>query len=258
MEERKLIEADFHDRRARDKQAASLREFESKYPNKKLYAVTRDHRKRIDAWIAQWCPGSVALDFCCGEGEGAIKMSKAGADVHGIDISADSLATATESARHLTKPPAFKVMDAENLEFPDNYFDVVYAAGCFHHLDLSKTYQELHRVLKPGGRVMCNESLAHNPVFHFYRRKTPHLRTPWEVPHILRVADVMRAGEFFGKIDIRYHYLFSLAAVPLRRTALFNTVLSILEKVDRLVLSVPGVQRMAWQCTFELSLPKKK
>ena len=113
-------------------------------------------------------------------------------------------------------------------------------------------------VFKPGGRVICNESLAHNPVFHWYRKHTPHLRTPWEVPHILRVRDIRRASQYFDSIDIQFHYFFCLLAVPLRRSSLFGPVLSVLEAVDTVLLRVPGVQLLAWQSTFELSGPKGK
>jgi len=258
LEARKQTEADFHDQRARDKGVKSEQDFENAYPNKKLYAVTREHRRRMATWIEKYCPAAVALDFCCGEGEGAIKMARAGARVHGIDISADSLVLAREAANDLPNPPEFKVMDAENLSFPDNTFDVIYAAGCLHHVDLDRTFKELHRVLKPEGRIMCNEALAHNPVFHLYRKLTPKLRTPWEVPHILHVSDIMKADRYFSKIDVRFHYLTCLLAVPFRRTPVFNAVLTVLEKIDGMLLSVPGLRRLAWQSTFELSRPRCK
>lgn len=209
--------------------------------------------------IERHCPGAVALDFCCGEGEGAIKMARAGATVHGIDISTESLALAREASLGLPNPPVFQVMDAEALEFPKNHSTrSTYTAGCLHHVDLDRTYRELHRVLKPSGRIICNESLAHNPIFHLYRKRTPHLRTPWEVPHILRVGDIRRAGKYFESIDIRFHYFFSLLAVPLRRTPVFGPVLTMLEAADALLLSIPGVQLLAWQSTFEPSGLKGK
>ena len=92
MEERKKTEADFHDQRSRDKESDNQAEFEKKYPNKKLYCITKEHRKRIDSWIQSNSGKSkIALDYCCGEGEGAIKLAKAGAITFGIDISGDSL-----------------------------------------------------------------------------------------------------------------------------------------------------------------------
>jgi ubiquinone/menaquinone biosynthesis C-methylase UbiE len=258
MEERKKTEADFHDQRSRDKESDNQAEFEKKYPNKKLYCITKEHRKRIDSWIQSNSGKSkIALDYCCGEGEGAIKLAKAGAITFGIDISGDSLKLAEIDSKDLTNKPTFKIMDAENLDFEDDYFDIIYAAGCFHHLDLDKTYSELHRVLKPNGRIMCNEALAHNPIFHYYRKKTPHLRTPWEVPHILKVEDVYKANKYFEKVDVKYHYLISLMAVPFKNTFIFNPLLKFLAFIDRIILSVPIINKYAWQCTYELSYPKK-
>jgi hypothetical protein len=72
------------------------------------------------------------------------------------------------------------------------------------------------------------------------------------------VQDIEKARQYFAAIDLRFHYLLTLLAVPLRRTSLFGPVLRFLEILDRIVLSVPGLQRMAWQSTFELSGPKGK
>jgi ubiquinone/menaquinone biosynthesis C-methylase UbiE len=258
MENRKKTEADFHDKRARDSQTQSIEEFEKAYPNKALYVVTRSHRERMGRWIDQNCvSGKRVLDFCCGEGEGAIKMARVGAETYGVDISEESLQNASRESEKMNNPPKFIAMDAENLDFPNDHFDAIYAAGCFHHLDLAKTYSELHRVLKPNGSIMCNESLAHNPVFHLYRKRTPHLRTPWEVPHILKVPDILKANRYFSKIDIKYHYLTILVAVPLRRTFLFEPAMFIFGMIDNILLSIPGFRKLAWQSTFIMSQPKK-
>lgn len=50
-----------------------------------------------------------------------------------------------------------QVSDAENLPFPDNSFDMVYSWGVLHHSpDTPRAFQEVARVLKPGGiaRIM--------------------------------------------------------------------------------------------------------
>ncbi|MFC1992460.1 methyltransferase domain-containing protein [Chloroflexota bacterium] len=45
-----------------------------------------------------------------------------------------------------------KRMNADNLAFPDNVFDLVISNNCFEHIvDLRNTVSELHRVLKVGG-----------------------------------------------------------------------------------------------------------
>lgn len=57
--------------------------------------------------------------------------------------------------------------------------------------------------------------------------------------------------------EVRYWHLLSLGAVPLRGTPLFGPVRFVLDSLDRLVLSVPGLRLMAWQVTFELVKPAR-
>jgi SAM-dependent methyltransferase len=256
---RKQAEAAFHDRRARARAAGDPRSFDDAYPNLKHYVVTRAHSEAMLAWVRAHCgPGTVALDLCCGEGEWAREIAATGATTHGIDLSDASLARGRAAAAGTPNPPSYRVMDAEALDFPDETFDVVVASGCLHHVDLDRVYRELRRVLKPGGRVMCNEALAHNPLFQWYRRRTPHLRTTWEAKHILRVDDIHHAERYFARVDVCFYYFFSLLAVPLRRSSLFEPVLGLLERCDRVFLAIPGVRRLAWQTTFELSSPREQ
>jgi ubiquinone/menaquinone biosynthesis C-methylase UbiE len=256
---RKQAEAAFHDRRARDSANGDARRFEDAYPNLRHYVVTRAHSEAMLAWVRAHCePGTVALDLCCGEGAWARLIAATGATTFGVDLSEASLAAARAATAQEPNPPVFRVMDAEALDFPDGTFDLIVASGCLHHLDLDRAYGELRRVLKPGGRIMCNEALAHNPLFQWYRRRTPHLRTAWEAEHILRVGDIRRAERYFARVDVRFHYFFSLLAVPLRGSWLFDPVLRVLERVDRAMLAIPGVRRLAWQVTVELSGPRTK
>jgi SAM-dependent methyltransferase len=49
----------------------------------------------------------------------------------------------------------FRVADAENLDFADESFDVVYSHGVLHHTpDTEGAIREIHRVLKTGGRAV--------------------------------------------------------------------------------------------------------
>jgi ubiquinone/menaquinone biosynthesis C-methylase UbiE len=61
-------------------------------------------------------------------------------------------------------------MDAEKLEFSDGAFDIVYESGVLHHLNFSKAYSEIARVLNPRGEAICIEALRHNPIIQYYRR----------------------------------------------------------------------------------------
>jgi hypothetical protein len=127
-----------------------------------------------------------------------------------------------------------------------------------HHLDLDKAYADLARVLKPAGKMICTEALGHNVLIQRYRRRTPHLRTEWEVEHILHKKDIELAKKYFNTVKILgFFHLASIAAVPFRNSIAFSGILRSLETVDSLLLKIPGIRWQAWQVVFVLSNPKK-
>ena len=73
-------------------------------------------------------------------------------EVYGIDISPQMLAAAEENARkEKIANIKFILCDIHNLEFPDNFFDLIVSFGVLHHLkDISLAFQEMRRVLKKG------------------------------------------------------------------------------------------------------------
>lgn len=259
MEDRKTLEAKFHDMRERDRKAMSSESFLSKYSNKKYYSITRMSDKCVDALISKYCRNATVLDYCCGLGRSSVRLAQVSSFVHGIDISAESINTARMSASDegISDKTRFEVMDAENLNYDNNTFDVVYCCGVLHHLDLGKAYSEISRVIKPSGIVICHEALGHNPLINLYRRMTPRLRTAWEADHIMRIDDVKLAGQYFRDINVEYYHLATLIAVPLRNTRMFDKALSALEWVDSCLLALPPVRKMAWQAVFTLSGPLK-
>jgi len=198
------------------------------------------------------------LDYACGNGERALQAAQAGAALSvGLDISDVSVANAREAAVELgvTDHCYFVQGDCESTELPPNSIDTVLCSGMLHHLDLNRAYPELHRILKPGGRLLGVEALGHNPIIQMYRDKTRHLRTKWEAQHILKVGDIERASRWFDHGEIRFWHLAALAAVPFRRTSLFGAALAVGETLDAVLLRTPGFRLMSWQVTFELIKP---
>ena len=260
LEERKKQEVDFHNRREKDRTELDEQTFQKKYSNKKFYSVVRKSKEFINGWIRGNCQGKVVLDYCCGLGGTSIELAKWAAFVCGIDISDVSIQTAAKTASELGYggKTEFIVMDAENLEFDDSFFDVIICTGVLHHINLEKAYPELRRVLKPDGKILCNEALGYNPLINLYRKMTPHLRTAWETEHILTLREVRLAEAYFDKLSVHFFHLFSILAVPLRKTPVFNPVLTLLENIDSLILRLPVVQLLAWQMVFILAEPKAK
>jgi phosphatidylethanolamine/phosphatidyl-N-methylethanolamine N-methyltransferase len=86
--------------------------------------------------------------------------------VVGIDISAPMIRRARRKASNLNSGNRyeFHVMDACNLEFPDNSFDLVMAAYLITTVsDPQQVCREMLRVVKPGGQIIAvNHSRCQN------------------------------------------------------------------------------------------------
>jgi len=259
MELRKQKEVKFQNTR-RDESLKSSNKHEYLNTNKKFYSIVRKSGSFAEKWLAERCPNKKILDYCCGNGGMSLEIAKMGAaEIVGIDISDLSIENAKRDAveKGVSKQIQFSVMDAEKTIFDDNTFDVIYESGVLHHLDLHRAYSELARILKPNGQMMCNEALGHNPLIHYYRKKTPHLRTEWEAEHILRKENIELAKAYFEKVEILgFFHLASIAAVPFRNLPGFNVILGALEAVDGVMLKLPGIKWQAWQVIFALSAPK--
>lgn len=277
LEDRKLKEIEHSDRRRRivrayeyytdtspdqlkEKYIEKEREFDRHFSNMKFYSVTRSSFAYRDAVLFDRIKGAVALDYCCGNGEVAIEMARQGASrVVGIDISSVAIENAKELAMQMDVADRceFFFMDAEHTEFPENSFDIIHEYGALHHLDLHAAYSELSRILKPEGKLVCAEVLRHNPLIHWYRKRTPHLRTQWEVEHILGVDDLDNARKYFSEVKVRFFHLTVLAAVPFRNTILFNPLVRMLSSIDSVLLSRHWIGKYGWNMVFTMSSPRK-
>lgn len=234
--------------------------FDYHFSNMKYYAVTVTSEAYKHKWLDQRCaPGKKILDFACGNGENGVYAATAGADCTGIDISPEGVANSNKNAEKcgVTDHCRFVTMDGENMTFSDNTFDLGVEYGALHHVELDKALAELARVLKPGGEMICVEALRHNPLIHWYRRRTPHLRTEWEVDHILGVESLDIIRKYFGKVEVRFFHLTALALVPLRKTFLFRFLLPVFNLIDRVLLSTQFVGKYGWIMIVELGQPKK-
>ena len=112
-----------------------------------------------------------------------------------INISESELNKGIDHAKDVAFDTAFILMDANNLTFEDNSFDVVIGGAILHHLDIEKTISHVHRVLKPNGIIIILEPLNMNPFYRIYRKLNPQERTPDE--HALVSSDFKIIKEKF-------------------------------------------------------------
>jgi MPBQ/MSBQ methyltransferase len=102
------------------------------------------------------------LDVACGLGASTQRMALTFAPnlITGINISETQIADARIRAPDCT----FHVMNATELDFPDNHFDAVICVESAYHFDSrDKFLEEALRVLKPGGSLVMSDILFRTP-----------------------------------------------------------------------------------------------
>ncbi len=131
------------------KRALNLHTFIIQYGNlDKILAKKRDLR---------------LLDVGCGGGQSAIRLKKMYPHIQitGIDLSTDQIARAQKRAKKSGHEIHFEVADAQDLQFPDDSFDIVYSFGSAKHWpDPLKGFGECWRVLKPGGELLIADATS--------------------------------------------------------------------------------------------------
>lgn len=139
-------------------------------------------------------------------------FERGAASVTGIDVSERELERARRAMEDAGYGDRFHglVADAHRTPFEDASFDVIVGGSVLHHLDLPIALREIRRILRPGGRAVFDEPLAHNPLIRLGRALTPGARTPDE--HPLTVDDLELCGEVFAGFE---HHEFELITVPL-------------------------------------------
>src|SRR5437660_7359415 len=128
---------------------------------------TREFFERVEAhrYSKEWhipeaanfssAKGLRVLEIGCGMGTDGAQFAKAGADYTGVDLTEAAIELSRKRFELFGLRGAFRVADAENLDFADGSFDLVYSHGVLHHTpDTARAVREIHRVLKPGGRAI--------------------------------------------------------------------------------------------------------
>ena len=124
--------------------------------------------------------GLKVLEIGCGLGTDGVQFAKAGADYTGVDLTEAAVQLARRNFEWRGLKGEFRTADAENLDFPDDTFDLVYSHGVLHHTpDTERAVREVHRVLKPGGRAVVmlyhRDSLNYRLNIGLLRRAGAHL-----------------------------------------------------------------------------------
>ncbi|MDB5677043.1 class I SAM-dependent methyltransferase [Sphingomonas bacterium] len=98
--------------------------------------------------------GKRVLEIGCGMGMHSEMLLKAGAKLTSVDISPTSAHATTKRLALRGLSGDVRQMDAEQLDFPDATFDLVWSWGVIHHSSsTTRVLSQIDRVLKPGGEA---------------------------------------------------------------------------------------------------------
>ncbi len=207
--------------------------------------------------------GKTLLDIGCGAGESSVYFALKGVKCVAYDYSSGMV----NAAKRLAENQGVEIMaltgNASELGFPDNTFDIVYAANLLHHVDTEKTLNEIHRVLRPGGIACLWDPLRHNPLINIYRKIARKVRTKDEHPLDIQIVETVRT--LFSETEYDTFWLATLwiflrfylieRADPNKerywKKILFEEprlrdTCRRLEKLDHLIKKIPFMKRFAW------------
>jgi predicted adenylyl cyclase CyaB len=108
------------------------------------------HRRHEFQRFIELLKGKNILDLGCGAGDHSQYFIQQGLDVTAIDLS--------EKMVELCKNKGLnaQIMDIENLQFPDNSFDGIWAVTSLLHIEkgkLAPVIKKLHKIIKPEGLI---------------------------------------------------------------------------------------------------------
>jgi len=208
--------------------------------------------------------GKSLLDLGCGAGENSVYFASKGARCVAADYSPGMVEVALKLAAANGVEIEGQTINAMAIAIPDNTFDIVYAANLMHHIpDPLLALQEMHRVVKPGGKVCFWDPLRHNPVINVYRRLATEVRTEDETPLHINIVNQVRSH--FSQVQYDTFWLATLwiflrfylvervnpnqerywKKIILEHQRLAPTYQR-LERVDAMLKQLPLMKRMAW------------
>jgi len=168
------------------------------------------------AFVQAICAGKTVLDFGCGSGYGAKRISGLAKTVYGVDVANDAVAYAR--AHYRSENLKFlEISPHASLPFPDGSFDVVLSFQVIEHVSDDDAYlREVHRLLKSGGTFVVITPDRENRLFPGQR--------PWNRWHLREYAMeqlACKVRKYFNLTKkLRMGARREIAAVELKRYAI--------------------------------------
>jgi len=157
------------------------------------------------------------LDVGCGIGGSAFYMAKNfGVQVYGYDLSVNMINIANDlrlcEPAIVTHSTQFYVEDATLMDYPDQFYDMVYSRDTILHIkDKKALFEMFYKTLKPGGKLVITDYCHGDKPKHsqhfvdYVKSRGYHLHTVPEYGRIIESAgfvDVVATNYTPGFIDI--------------------------------------------------------
>lgn len=116
----------------------------------------RMYRRRVELCLAECTGGGSILEVGFGSGLTFLNLNMMYQKIYGLDLSCDVEEVAQVFAP-LGMQPDLRNGNVLDMPYPDNQFDTVLLISILEHLkpdELDRAFQEIHRVIKPGGQVV--------------------------------------------------------------------------------------------------------
>jgi ubiquinone/menaquinone biosynthesis C-methylase UbiE len=115
--------------------------------------------------------GLRVLELGCGHGDLTLQLLERGASVVAVDISSGMVDVVRARAERFCPGAEADVRAApvEDTGLEDTSIDLVTGKWILHHVDVGAAANEVHRVLRPGGRGVFFENHALNPLLSIGR-----------------------------------------------------------------------------------------
>ncbi len=179
--------------------------WEERYPpDQRVYAVSV-YRRRNEAIVASVPDGlGDVLDVGCGAGDVAIVLSDRARRVWAVDVSLVNARTTAQNAARAGVSVNAVQAGVHSLPFPDGWFDAVVIADVIEHVDdVPAALSEIHRVTRPGARVVCVTPLRRTlGAWRVVDWMARFIARPWR-PAPLRFSSDRVRERFLDKPELR-------------------------------------------------------
>ena len=175
-------------------------------------------KRELEDLARRWKNGKL-LNIGCAHGSDFVPF-KDNFELYGVDSSVEMIKLAIKYSQKFGFCANLQVADATHLPYCDNTFDWAIAVATFHHMKSIEAreaaFDEMRRVIKPGGEGFITVWNRFQPRFWFNRKET---MVPWKTK---------------GETVYRYYYLFSYPEIEkMVRLAGFTLIRSFSESSYR-------------------------